>query len=148
VWYVAAVTNPILLYDGVCGFCDRSVQFVLRHDRAGRVRFAPLQSGLARDILARHGCDARDLDTMYLVFDADTPGERLLRKSDGILALLGELDGPWRLLTAARWVPRGLRDRAYDWLARNRYRWFGKYDHCALPRPELRDRFLDGGSPG
>lgn len=142
------MAGPILFYDGVCGLCDRTVQFVLRHDRAGRVRFATLQSGVARVVLTRHGRDARDLDTMYLVLDADTPRERLLCKSDGILAVLRELGGPWRLVAAARLVPRGLRDRAYDWVARNRYRWFGRYDHCALPRPEVRERFLDSGSTG
>jgi predicted DCC family thiol-disulfide oxidoreductase YuxK len=142
------VSGPILFYDGVCGLCDRTVQFVLRHDRAGRFRFATLQSGVARAILTRHGRDARDLDTMYLVLDADTPGERLLCKSDGILAVLRELGGSWRLLAAAQLVPRGLRDWAYDWVARNRYRWFGRYDHCALPRPEVRERFLDSGSAG
>ena len=135
--------SAILLYDGVCGLCSRAVQFVLRHDTAGRFRFAALQSDYAQRVLARHGRDARGLDTMGLLLDPETPRERLLVKSDGILAVLRELGGAWRLLAAARVLPRGLRDRAYGVVARHRYRWFGRFDQCRLPRPEERARFID-----
>lgn len=134
--------SPILFFDGVCGFCNRAVQFVLRHDRAARFRFAPLQGDLAHSLLARHGRDARDLDTMYLALDAGTDHERLLAKSDAVMAVLRELGGWWALLAAARIVPRALRDRAYDVVARNRYRWFGRYDACPLPAPGVRERFI------
>jgi predicted DCC family thiol-disulfide oxidoreductase YuxK len=142
------VDHPILFYDGVCGLCDRAVQFVLRHDHAGRIRFAPLQSELARDVLARQGRDAADLDSMYLGLDIGTPRERLLTRSDGVIQVLRELGGPWRWLAAARLVPHGLRDPAYDWVVRHRYRWFGRHEQCVLPRPEWRERFLDTGSAG
>jgi predicted DCC family thiol-disulfide oxidoreductase YuxK len=137
--------GPILFYDGVCGLCDRTVQFVLRHDRRGRVRFAALQSAYARRMLARHGRDPGRLDTMYLLLNPGAPAERLLDRSDGIMGVLQELGGFWRLSAALRVLPRVLRDRAYDLVARNRYRWFGRYDRCALPPPDLRGRFLDDG---
>ena len=136
--------GPILFYDGVCGFCDRAVQFVLRHDKRQRFRFAALQSGLAHAVLARHGQSADALDTMYVLLDAGTPRERLLSRSDGIVALLRELGGCWKILAALTGLlPRALRDRAYDLFARNRYRWFGHYEQCMIPPPASRARFLD-----
>ena len=92
---------PIILYDGVCGLCNRFNRFVLARDPAGRFRFAALQSALAGQILARHGRDPRDLDTLYLVLGHGRPGERLLRKSDAALWILRELGGPWRASAAA-----------------------------------------------
>jgi predicted DCC family thiol-disulfide oxidoreductase YuxK len=139
--------GPILFYDGVCGLCDRTVQFVLRHDRDGRFRFAALQSARAHRILARHGRDPSRLDTMYLLVNPGGPTERLLDRSDGIVRVLEQLGGVWRLSAAARVVPRFVRDRAYDLVARNRYRWFGRYDRCVLPPPNMRARFLDDGEP-
>src|SRR5258707_7941734 len=112
------VTHAILFYDGVCGLCDRAVQFVLRHDTKGRFRFAAVQSDYARPVLVRYGRDPRDLDTMYLLLSPGTPHEQLLAKSDAILAILRQLDGAWRLLAAARVLPRTLRDRAYDSISR------------------------------
>ena len=135
--------SPILFYDGVCGLCDRAVQFVLRHDRHGRFRFAALQSAVAAEVLERHGRDPRDLDTMFLLVDAGTPRERLLSRSDGVCELLRRLGGGWAVLALARVLPRGMRDRAYDLVARHRYRWFGRFERCALPPPGARERFLD-----
>src|SRR5262245_6196144 len=91
------IAHPILFYDGVCGLCNRIVQFVLRHDPAGRFRFAPLQSDLARRTLERHHRDARDLDTVSVLLDAGKGRERLLQKSDAVVAVLDELGGRWRV---------------------------------------------------
>jgi predicted DCC family thiol-disulfide oxidoreductase YuxK len=135
--------GPILLYDGVCKFCNGAVRFVLRHDPAGRFRFATLQSDYARGVLARHGRDPRDLDTSYLLLDAGTPRERLLARSDAALAVLQRLGAPWRALSLARLLPRTLRDRGYAFLARRRYAWFGRYGQCPLPPPHVRGRFID-----
>lgn len=136
--------HPIVFYDGVCGLCDRSVQFILRHDSARRFRFAALQSNFARLVLERHGRDLRDLDTMYVVRDAGTAKERLLAKSDAVLAVLDQLG--WRRLAAvARTLPRALRDRIYRLVVRNRYRWFGRYEQCTLPPTDVRERFVDLG---
>lgn len=143
-----AVSGPILLYDGVCGLCDRSVQFLLRHDRQARFRFAALQSEFARRALCRHGRDPATFDSMVLVLDAGLPTERLLDRADGVLAVLEELGGGWRMLAAARVIPRSLRNRAYDFIARHRYGWFGHYDHCVLPPTSVRARFIEDEEPG
>ena len=134
---------PIILYDGVCGLCNRLNRFVLARDPAGRFRFAMLQGPVAGEILARHGRDPRDLDTLYLVLDPGRPSERLLRKSDAALWILRELGGGWRLTGALRIVPRAIRDLGYDLVARTRYRLFGRYDTCPVPDPRHRARFLD-----
>lgn len=127
----------VIFYDGVCGLCDRTVQFVLARDRAQRFRFAPLQSDFAAATLAAHGRAAADLDTVGVL-----DGGRLRIKSDAVITILCRLGGAWRLAALARMVPRRLRDRAYDFVARNRYRWFGRYDQCALPPAAVRDRFI------
>jgi predicted DCC family thiol-disulfide oxidoreductase YuxK len=134
----------LVLYDGVCGLCNRLVQFILRRDRADRFRFASLQGALAADLLRRYGRDARDLDTVYLVRDHGTPGEALLAKSRAVFAMLDRLGGPWLLVRVLRLLPRSVLDFAYDQIARRRYRWFGRYDACPLPAPGARAKFLDG----
>jgi predicted DCC family thiol-disulfide oxidoreductase YuxK len=136
--------KPVLLYDGVCGLCNRLVRFVLRRDPGGRFRFASLQGGFAANILIRYGADVSDLDTMYVVLENQRPGEKLLARSDAAIAVLLQLGGVWRALgTVLRIFPKGLRDGGYGWIARNRYRIFGKYDSCPLVEPKYRDRFLD-----
>ena len=139
----AAGDAPIILYDGVCGLCNRLNRFVLARDPGGRFRFAALQSGLAREVLTRHGRDPRDLDTLYLVLGCGRPDERLLRKSDAALWILRALGGPWRVLAMLRFLPAGVRDLGYDLVARTRYRLFGRYETCPLPEPRYRTRFLD-----
>jgi predicted DCC family thiol-disulfide oxidoreductase YuxK len=138
------MTHPILLYDGVCGLCNRMNQFVLRHDRAGVFRFASLQSALAGRILARHGRDAADLDTVYVVVNPDQPDEHLLARSDAVIFVLKQLGGFWGLTGfVLRFKPRFLRDLGYRVVARNRYRFFGRSETCFLPSSENRGRFLD-----
>jgi predicted DCC family thiol-disulfide oxidoreductase YuxK len=135
---------PIILYDGVCGLCNRLVQFLLRHDKRGRLRFASLQSDFAERVLRRHGFDPKDLDTLHVVENYEQPNERVLQRSDAILRAGRELGGIWSVLaTLGRVIPRALRDSFYGFVARNRYRVFGKYDTCMLPDPDQRGRFLD-----
>lgn len=136
-------SNPIVLYDGVCGLCNRLVQFILQRDTHDRFRFASLQSEFARELLTRHGRDANDLDTMYVVKDHGQATESLLTRSDAILFTLSQLGGIWKLPAAARVVPRSLRNVAYGIVARNRYRVFGKHESCMLPEPKHRAKFLD-----
>ena len=138
-------THPVLLYDGVCGLCDKLVQFTLPRDRRGVLRYAALQSDLGRAVLERHGKDPDDLDTLAVVVDRGTPKERLLVRSRAALFVASTFGGPWRLLGAFRIVPAFLLDLAYRGVAKIRYRLFGKLDACQLPRPEGRDRFLDAG---
>ena len=136
--------NPIVFYDGVCGLCNRLVQFLLKHDKDGQLRFAALQSDFAGKILRRHGIDPTDLDTLHVVENYDQPGERVLQRSDAILRAGRELGGFWSASSSiARFVPRTLRDMVYRFVATNRYRVFGKYDTCMLPDPNQRSRFLD-----
>ncbi len=153
--------HPILLYDGVCGLCNRGVQFVLRWDLEGRFRFAALQSGMAARVLGRHGARLNSVDTMYVVLDYEMPSERLLGRSDAVAFVLKELGTerqpaatvPTRLATGLRlWrvlgsllqlVPREIRDWGYRVVARSRYRIFGRYDQCPVPSAETRGRFLE-----
>jgi len=136
--------HPIILYDGVCGLCNQMVQFLLKHDRDGRLRFASLQSDFAAKVLQRHGFDPKDLDTLHVVENFEQPDERVLQRSDAILRAGRELGGFWSgLSSVAKVIPRNLRDVVYRFVAQNRYRVFGKYDTCMLPDPKQRSRFLD-----
>ena len=136
--------NPIILYDGVCGLCNHLVQFLLKHDREGRLRFASLQSDFAAKVLGRHGIDPTDLDTVHVIVNYDQPDERVLQRSNAILRAGRELGGFWGASSSiARVVPRPLRDVVYKLVATNRYRMFGKFDTCMLPDPGQRSRFLD-----
>ena len=140
----AGEANPIILYDGVCGLCNRLVQFLLKQDKQGRLRFASLQSEFAATVLTRHGIDPKDLDTVQVVINYARPDERLLNRSDAILRASKELGRPWNTLaTIARIIPRPLRDVVYGFVARNRYSVFGKYETCMLPDANQRHRFLD-----
>lgn len=141
--------HPIVFYDGICGLCNRTVQFVLKRDRDGTFRFASLQSPLAGRILARHGRNAADLDTVYVVLNCDPAnleegGEDLLERSSAVLYMLRRLGGVWGAAASVlRLIPRPVRDWGYGIVARIRYRVFGKYDACPVPSAETRARFLD-----
>ena len=135
--------SAILLYDGLCGLCDRAVQFTVRHDRDDVFRFAPLQTALAATILRRHGFDPAVLTTAVLVLDPELPTERLLIRSDAVLQLLSSIGPPWKVIASlGRFCPRWIRDRIYDWLASVRYRVFGRYSSCPVPTPAQRLKFL------
>ena len=136
--------HPILLYDGVCGLCNRLVQFILRHDRHAIFRFASLQSTLAAGILARHGANPSDLDTVYVVLNHELPDESLLSRSAAVLFVLKQLGVLWRSASFfLQLVPKFLRNAAYNAIARHRYRLFGRSEVCKLPRDQDRSRFLD-----
>jgi len=135
--------HPILLYDGVCGFCNRLVQFALRHDHEKVFRFASLQSPFGSRVLKQHGVDAAALTTVYVLASGEE-GQVLLRQSEAILFLVGRFGGIWSVLAQmARVLPLGIRDCAYNFIARHRYRLFGRYDVCPLPSAADRERFLD-----
>jgi len=152
-------SHPILLYDGVCGLCNGSVQFILRHDRDAVFRFAALQSSFAARILARHGADPADLDTVYVLLNhdltereaagkdpaqPDAAGESLFTRSDAVMFVLRQLGGVWGAIAfLMRLIPRPARNWGYNLVARYRYRIFGRYDMCPLPSADTRARFLD-----
>ncbi|MFO0957612.1 MAG: DCC1-like thiol-disulfide oxidoreductase family protein [Isosphaeraceae bacterium] len=135
--------HPIILFDGVCGLCNRFVARVLRHDHSGIFRFAPLQSELAAAILRRHGRDASELSTVVVVLDPGTPSERLLLKARAGLYVLGSLGGIPSLARPLGWLPTAWLDWCYDRIARNRYQIFGKNETCRLPTAQERARFLE-----
>ena len=136
--------HTIVLYDGVCGLCNRLVRFILKRDRRDHFRFAALQSNFANAILQRHGKNPDLLDTVHVVFDYQEPSERLLTKDDAVVAVLQQLGGIWRIWAGVfRLFPRRFRDWQYNLIAGNRYRFFGKYDACPLPDPNVRHKFLD-----
>lgn len=128
---------PVILFDGVCNLCNASVQWVLKRDHKGRFRFAALQSETGQQILARFGLDQESFNTVVLL-----DGDRLFTRSDAAFEIARRLGAPWSWLAALRWMPKRLRDTAYDWVARHRYRWFGRRESCMLPRPEWKERFI------
>jgi predicted DCC family thiol-disulfide oxidoreductase YuxK len=132
---------PVLLYDGVCGVCNRSVRTILRFDPTGPLRFAALESVFAKAIIERHP-DIRDVDSVVFVDHPGQPSERVAVRSEAVLRVVDYLGGPWRVFGTARIIPTRLRDRLYDRFAAIRYRVFGKYDSCPLPTPEVRARFV------
>lgn len=136
-------SNPIVLYDGVCGLCNRLVQFLLKRDSHDRFRFASLQSTLGQEILKRHGANPLDLDTFYVVLDYGQPSEHLLARSDGIVYALTTLGGIWKIASVGKLLPKAIRDRLYNFVARHRYQVFGKHESCMLPEPKQRAKFLD-----
>jgi predicted DCC family thiol-disulfide oxidoreductase YuxK len=136
-----SVGAPVLLYDGVCGFCNKSVQMILDHDRRGLMRFAALQSDYGLRVVERHP-ELRGIDSVVYV-ERTAGGERVHVRSDAALKVAAYLGGFWKLFLLAKVLPGGLRDYFYDLFARNRYKLFGKYDTCLLPPPEVRSRFLD-----
>jgi predicted DCC family thiol-disulfide oxidoreductase YuxK len=131
------VNGPIVLFDGVCKFCNGSVNFIIDRDVKKRIHFAPLQSEIAQAMLQRFGLPATDFDTMILVEDGRAYG-----RSSAALRIAGILGGWWSLLVVLFAIPPFLRDGAYNLLAVNRYRWFGKTDTCRVPTAALRERFL------
>ena len=132
-----------LLYDGTCGLCARSVQFILKRERADRsIRFAPLQGETAAAIMRAHP-ELKSIDSVILVEEEPGSPARISVRSDAVIRILSYLGGVWSpLANVARIVPRFLRDASYDFVARTRYQVFGRDTACLLPTPEQRKRFL------
>jgi predicted DCC family thiol-disulfide oxidoreductase YuxK len=129
--------GPVVLYDGVCGLCARSVKWVLRHERDHAIQFAPLQGPTAAALRARHPRIPTELDTIVYV-DAG----RVYLRSKAFLQLAAHLRAPWRWAHAMRWFPGFVLDLGYRVVARVRYRIWGTVDACELPSPAHRARFL------
>ncbi len=134
--------SKILLFDGVCYLCNGSVRFVYRFDSDKNFHFGHLQSAAGRALLKRHGLATDELSTFVLI-DAG----RVYTKSDAWLRVMNTLGWPWRAAGIFWIVPRRVRDAIYDWIGRNRYRWFGRSEHCLVPDPDEATRFLDSSQP-
>ena len=130
-------TRPTVLFDGVCNFCDASVNFVIRNDRRGYFRFAPLQSQAGARLQSEYGVDPSQLETFVVI----ERGKAYLR-SAAALNIVRRLGGLYPLLYGTIIVPRPVRDFFYDWFAKRRYGWFGRKDECMVPTADVKDRFL------
>jgi predicted DCC family thiol-disulfide oxidoreductase YuxK len=138
----APMPSPILLFDGSCGFCSRTVQLVLRADRQRALRFASLQGEYARDLLARHPILA-GVDSLAWVEPKPEGGEQVFVRSEAVLRLGRYLRFPRPAVFMGRLIPRPLRDRLYDWVAKRRHRWFVNSPSCSITSSaELRDRMV------
>lgn len=133
-----STSHAILLFDGVCNLCDGFVQFVIKRDPSGYFRFTSLQSEVGQEILKKHQMPADKITTVVLIEKG-----KVYTHSDVGLRVARHLGGFWPVFYALTIVPRFIRDAVYNWIARNRYRWFGKKEACMLPTPELKKRFLD-----
>ena len=130
--------SDIILFDGVCNLCNGFVQFIIRHDPAGRFRFAALQSEAGQALLVAHGLAPVAEPESVLLFS----GGRLYSHSTAVLGIARGLGWPWRLAGVGKVLPRAWRDALYRFVARHRYRWFGRQESCMLPTPALKSRFL------
>lgn len=127
----------LILFDGVCNFCNSAVQMVIEIDRQKIFKFAPIQSELGQQLYRQHGLDPIDIQTLMLV-----DGDRVWTKSDAVLEVLSRLDGGWQVLGAFKMMPKSLRDWAYSEFARQRFVLFGRRETCSIPTPELQERFM------
>jgi len=128
----------IILFDGVCNFCNSTINFLIDRDKKGVFKFAALQSEPGREILKKHNITTlTDFDSVILEKDG-----KLYQKSDAALEIARSMNGLWKLLYGFKIIPKFIRDFVYDLVAKNRYRLMGKMDACRLPTPELRARFL------
>lgn len=133
-----ATPGRIIFFDGFCGFCDSAVSWAMPRDRAGALRFAPIQGATAQAMLAKEITARATPDSIVYLRDG-----QVFERSAAILRILLDLGGAYRLAAALLAVPAPIRDFFYDLFARNRYRLFGKRDSCRLPTPSERARMLD-----
>jgi predicted DCC family thiol-disulfide oxidoreductase YuxK len=127
----------IILFDGICNLCNTSVLFVIERDKKNKFLFASLQSSFGQEVLTKHQLNATDFDSMILL-----QNDIIYQRSDAALRIVKELSGGWQLLFGFIVVPRFIRNGVYDFIAKNRYKWFGKQEACMLPTPELKAKFI------
>jgi predicted DCC family thiol-disulfide oxidoreductase YuxK len=129
--------QPIVLFDGVCNLCNGAVQFIIRHDKKNIFMFASLQSEVGRKILEQYNFPLDELNSFILI-----ENNKAYTRSTGALRVAKKINGLWPLLYGFIIIPKFIRDSIYNWVAGNRYKWFGKKDACMIPTPELKARFL------
>ena len=128
----------IVLFDGVCNLCNSTVQFIIRYDPKAKFKFASIQSGRGQLLMERHGLPIENTDSLIFISD-----KRVYIKSTAVLMILQGLSGGWKLLFGLIIIPGFLRDRIYDFIAKRRYRYFGKSESCIIPAPEYQERFIE-----
>ncbi len=129
--------KTIVLFDGVCNFCNSSVNFIIKHDTKNYFRFAPLQSEAGKQLLKQFGQDPLKLDSLVLI-----ENNILYKRSTAALRIAKQLNGAYFLLYGFIIIPRFLRDGVYNYIGSNRYKWFGKKDSCMIPTAEMKERFV------
>ena len=130
--------KKIILFDGVCNLCNSAVQFVIQHDEKDVFRFVALQSDLGKEILNHIGINPKNIDSIILY----EPGVAYYYKSSAALQIAQNLGSFWHLGTIFRIIPTGISNQLYDFIAKNRYKWYGKNESCMIPTPELKSKFL------
>lgn len=130
--------KKIILFDGVCNLCDSTVQFIIKHDKNDIFRFVALQSDLGEKILIHIGLDRSKTDSIILY----QPGQAYYYKAEAAFKIANELSGAYSLINIFSFLPNWLTNKVYDYIARNRYKWYGKKDECILPTPEMKAKFL------
>ena len=130
--------KKIILFDGVCNLCDSAVQFVIKHDRKDAFRFVALQSELGQQILKHIGINPMNIDSVILY----EPGIAYYYKSPAALEIAKSLGGFFHFGTVFMIIPTGIRNNLYDYIAKNRYKWYGKKESCWVPSQDLHDKFL------
>ncbi|MDD5149084.1 MAG: DCC1-like thiol-disulfide oxidoreductase family protein [Flavobacterium sp.] len=130
--------KKIILFDGVCNLCDSAVQFVINHDKKDIFRFVPLQSELGQEILKHIGINPQNIDSIILY----EPGIAYYYKSSAALEISKSIGGFFHIGTIFRIIPTGIRNYLYDYIAKNRYQWYGKKQSCLVPKEELKSKFL------
>ena len=129
--------HPIILFDGICNFCDSAINFLVRHDKKSRIRFAALQSQIGQQLLKQHNLSTTSFDTFVLIEKGKT-----YTRSTAALRVCRLLPGGWTIFYGFIIVPAFMRDGLYKLVAQNRYRWFGKKASCMIPDASVRQRFL------
>lgn len=129
--------RPVILYDGICNLCNSSVRFILKHDTREKFLFSSLQSDASKKLLLHLNYKIIEMNSILLVENG-----QIHEKSDAVLKIASELSFPWNLTAAFRILPRKVRDSIYDFVARNRYRWFGKKDSCVYILNTYENRFI------
>lgn len=128
----------IILFDGICNLCNSAVQFIIKHDKKDNFRFVALQSELGNEICNYIGVDETKIDSIILY----NPGVAYYYKSSAVLEIADVLGGFYSLITIFKFLPEKLRNYIYDYIAKNRYKWYGKKESCMIPTPELKSKFL------
>jgi predicted DCC family thiol-disulfide oxidoreductase YuxK len=131
------IEHPVIVFDGVCNLCSRSVVFVIKRDPGRIFRFAALQTDAGRQLLLRYGLNPQSMTTLALIENG-----RIYHRSGAVLHITRNLRGIWPILYVLIIIPSFLRDPVYDWIARNRYKWFGKKDECFVPSEQDMNRFI------
>lgn len=134
--------NKVILFDGVCNLCNGAITFIIKRDKKDVFRYAPLQSEIGKKLAAKHDIDLQKVDSIILITN-----NKAVSKSTAALRIAQQLSGAWPLFMVFLIVPTFIRNGVYDFIARNRYKWFGKKDACMIPTPELKSKFLDYEAP-